>query len=461
MRNNKGYTLVELLIAMGIFGIVMLEIFNMMNNTSKLYLNGTYEIDLQAEAQQIVQQMEELMIDAEVSVSVNGAFNSDSVSQNGNYIEIINHDVTYKIEYEVVDSAVQDRFDESKTYQYGNIYLSAINSDGSSMANHELMGEYVECITMNMDEYESASKITLEFLLRNNMYSYNTSKDIYLRNDIGISGNRVPQASDDDYKYELEVLRYKSYNLSSLFNEDGNVYSYAILEGDHHVSVDSGSNYRINGGIGSSFTLETTNIFNSGGQWDSSAEAIIVALDDAGQEKFKIKIYTNPVSVGADGFGLFACDGNAAYQHRTPVRVEGVCLSEANITWQVDMDFDANTNFHPGPQTGDNVNITINGRATGGQEYEVRLDGSLNAQIDDSTNSIQFFAQNSMQTSGLFNLINAGGMLRLITTFEYDNGAVLTVYSYPYVTGVDMAEGLSNNYWNYCKSHTSSWPNPN
>ena len=71
LRNEKGFTLVELLVSMCILAIVMTELMALMFNSSKLYKNASFEVSLQSEAQQIIQQFEELAIDADTSVSYN------------------------------------------------------------------------------------------------------------------------------------------------------------------------------------------------------------------------------------------------------------------------------------------------------------------------------------------------------------------------------------------------------
>ena len=92
MKNNKGFTLVELLVTIAILSLVMVEIFSMMQNSSKLYMNGTYEVALQTEAQQIIQQMENLLIDANSSVSANY-----DASVSSDIIVVSNNDARYTI----------------------------------------------------------------------------------------------------------------------------------------------------------------------------------------------------------------------------------------------------------------------------------------------------------------------------------------------------------------------------
>ena len=63
MRNNKGYSLVELLISIAIFSLVMGGIISIMNTTSVFYRGGQQEVRLQEEAQIAINQIEELLID--------------------------------------------------------------------------------------------------------------------------------------------------------------------------------------------------------------------------------------------------------------------------------------------------------------------------------------------------------------------------------------------------------------
>ena len=62
--DKKGFTLVEMIVAMAVLAIVLGEIGVVLSNTTKIYSKGSYEISLQAEAQQAVQAMEDVMVNA-------------------------------------------------------------------------------------------------------------------------------------------------------------------------------------------------------------------------------------------------------------------------------------------------------------------------------------------------------------------------------------------------------------
>jgi len=62
--DNKGFTLVELLIAMAISVIVIASIAYFMNYSSKNYRNSNDEVTLQTEAQTILNQLSDLIMEA-------------------------------------------------------------------------------------------------------------------------------------------------------------------------------------------------------------------------------------------------------------------------------------------------------------------------------------------------------------------------------------------------------------
>ena len=432
MKNNKGYTLVELLIAMAIFAVVMAEVCNMMQQSSKLYLNGTYEIDLQTEAQQIVQQMEELLIDANVSVNVL----PNAVGLSVNDIEIVNHDVTYLIQYTQPNPSVS----------YGDIYLTVT---GASTAPNALMGEYVESLSLNMAEYETASKITLEIALRNDKYTYTTSKDIYLRNDIGLGGGRPTPSPEGNFDEELDVLRFREYNLSSEYNNNygGKAYTYRFQDG-----TTLNADYKITNS-GTTYYLETQTALNNG--HSRTAENMIDAIDpDTGAVAFTIKISTVEVKIGAAGYGLFYEYVDISDPITSPVHVQGIYLDGAtSIKWYLQAVENG---------TAQNLKEGSGSTYSGGSSY--RFPGDLYVQVDNldaeircdgNWNSILFEGKRMMYCDNYYQAIRNGCVLKMVTVFEFPTGPDLTVNSYMYPASANASDAMpadvSGIFWNNCR----------
>lgn len=429
MKNNKGYTLVELVVAMAIFAIIMAEVCNMMRQSSKLYLNGTYEIDLQTEAQQIVQQMEELLIDA--SVSINLTPNAAGLSVND-----IDIDGVYLIQYLQPDPSVS----------YGNIYLT---STGPYTANYELMGEYVESLSLNMAEYETASKITLEIALRNDQYTYSTSKDIYLRNDIGLGGGRPAPSQSGTFQEELDVLRFREYNLSSMYNHvagDKPNYIYRFKDGGPNTEFvirKSGDTYYVK-------ASDTLN--NSHGR--SSSEYMIDVIDpDTGSRVLTIKISTKKVKVGADGFGLFYgyyTDLNVS----SPVHVDGICLKNAtSVEWSVVAVDNGNPNTiasSANPMS-TSEKFDASGTSYTFPEGYMRMN-TLKGSIRDDWNSIYFESAKIEDCQHYYDALLNDGMFKVVTVFHFPTGPDLTVtsYLYPLQENSTLSPEAANHFWANC-----------
>ncbi len=313
LKSEKGFTLVELLVSMCILAIVMTELMALMFNSSKLYRNGAYEVSLQSEAQQIIQQFEELAIDADTSVSYNEATKVITINNKTGYDS-----------YEVSLSPVSGK-------DYNDLMLK-VNG-----GTPQIMGEYVKSISLNMANYDNASRVILVVEMENDKYAYNAAKDIYLRNDIGANDIHSSAVVGDQCDYELNVLRYHNYDIDALFS-NGEDYRYAFDSTDHleydftgpytKENIESATSELLD----ASFTVETTSTFNTGGD-DLSPQYKINAYKWDGSKYVvdkKIKIYSEPVQWGLGGYGCaFLGDTSADFDNY--FSVQGVSLDPIDI----------------------------------------------------------------------------------------------------------------------------------
>lgn len=67
--NNKGFSLVEILVAMAILGVVSLAIYSFMNTGARLYQKTSSDADIQTEAQLVANTISDLIIDCEINIS--------------------------------------------------------------------------------------------------------------------------------------------------------------------------------------------------------------------------------------------------------------------------------------------------------------------------------------------------------------------------------------------------------
>ena len=80
--NNKGFSLVELLIAMAILAVVSLCVYSFMNTGARLYGKTSSDADIQKEAQLVANTISDLIIDCEVNIRYDNTV-SDSIGSGG------------------------------------------------------------------------------------------------------------------------------------------------------------------------------------------------------------------------------------------------------------------------------------------------------------------------------------------------------------------------------------------
>ena len=83
--NNKGYSLVELVMTLGCFSIIMLAILLMMRTTIATYKDGLLEAKKQQEAQIVANQVADMIIDATNYGGGAAVKNAEGVVLSSNY----------------------------------------------------------------------------------------------------------------------------------------------------------------------------------------------------------------------------------------------------------------------------------------------------------------------------------------------------------------------------------------
>ena len=211
---NKGYTLVELLVAMAILVIMLMELYSVMANSSTIYRKGNYEVQLQNEAQQVVQQLEDLMVDCNGSIEYVSANKTLTISNNKidpstNTAEA----EIYTIKYEAPDPGA-------------GVYFGTLTYQKTGMGAAIPFADYVEDFDVDMSAYTN-DNVTVYVKFKNEDYSYAAAEDVYLRNEIGSGGTGESENTSSAKKF-IDVKRYAEYNLDKLFDEtiDGKKYDY-------------------------------------------------------------------------------------------------------------------------------------------------------------------------------------------------------------------------------------------
>lgn len=230
---NKGFSLVELIIVMAIMGILGLAVAGFIGTSSNQYKSATKEVDLQYEAQLTMNQIGDLLIDAQKGVkyesglatnpvevasaneesgvavqtagsnavsidnfaNVTGTDNASETDSNAastqaassdSKLIIYDSDCTYNIIYRPADSKIylrKDTVDEST----GNVVEG----------QESLMAEHVVGFTPDLSEAESKNSVKIVVDFKNGDKTYTSTQNFTMR-------NKVPVGKDVEYVPEPE-----------------------------------------------------------------------------------------------------------------------------------------------------------------------------------------------------------------------------------------------------------------
>lgn len=203
MRENRGLTLVELIITIAILAIVVASATSFMVTGSKSFTKGSADSELQREAELTVNQIEDMVIDTDGGLIVNDDANKTEL--------ILYHTEQVKDE---TDGTVTDKYvkesvswdksgDEMRYNKWDVTYDADTQSfiDGTQTAANQLLAERVSAFEVELDqEEETAADGTAREIVRSvqarvgyengfGRVEYATSPIITLRNRMLLSGD--------------------------------------------------------------------------------------------------------------------------------------------------------------------------------------------------------------------------------------------------------------------------------
>lgn len=207
-RKNSGFTLVELVIVMAIMGILGLAVVGFIGTSTKQYKYATKDVDLQYEAQLTMNQIGNLIIDAQKGVkyepaTVAAPVEVASVNPEAGYIAtasaeeasseeassdskliIYNKDCTYNIIYRASEHKIYLRKDTLDPA------TGAVKADGQG--KESLMAENVIGFTPDLSEAESKNSVGLVVDFKAGDKKYTSKQNFTMR-------NKVPTGADVEY----------------------------------------------------------------------------------------------------------------------------------------------------------------------------------------------------------------------------------------------------------------------
>lgn len=212
-RKNSGFTLVELVIVMAIMGILGLAVAGFIGTSTKQYKYASKDVDLQYEAQLTMNQIGDLIIDAQKGVKYEPATvaapvevasadpeagyvatasaeetsseeaSSEETSSDSKLI-IYNKDCTYNIIYRPSEHKIYLRKDTLDPA------TGAVKADGQG--KESLMAENVTGFTPDLSEAESKNSVGIVVDFKAGDKKYTSKQNFTMR-------NKVPTGADVEY----------------------------------------------------------------------------------------------------------------------------------------------------------------------------------------------------------------------------------------------------------------------
>ena len=253
-RKNSGFTLVELVIVMAIMGILGLAVTGFIGTSTKQYKYATKDVDLQYEAQLTMNQIGDLIIDAQKGVkyepaTVAAPVEVASVNPEAGYIAtasaeegqaeeasseetssdskliIYNKDCTYNIIYRPSEHKIYLRKDTLDPA------TGAVKADGQG--KESLMAENVIGFTPDLSEAESKNSVGIVVDFKAGDKKYTSKQNFTMR-------NKVPTGADVEYVAPAEPkdplyvrIYYKGNDVT------GSVINFASINNNNELEFTS------------------------------------------------------------------------------------------------------------------------------------------------------------------------------------------------------------------------------
>ncbi|MCR5799407.1 MAG: prepilin-type N-terminal cleavage/methylation domain-containing protein [Lachnospiraceae bacterium] len=159
MKNNKGFSLVELLVTFAIAAIVGVAIFGFMSFSSNSFRQTSTDVGLQYEQQIVVNQVRDVLLEASNAVGYDDATKSLYV-----YSQVMDTSVTPAVPSYVVEKIYLN--DEHEIYMAQFTYndVADVKKDDVDGLTGSLMAEEVEDITFDLSDIDkNIIKFTISF----------------------------------------------------------------------------------------------------------------------------------------------------------------------------------------------------------------------------------------------------------------------------------------------------------
>lgn len=168
---NQGFTLVELIVAIAILGVITLSAASFMSAGARTYSSVTYSLRLQYASQITMAHLQERIIDC------NGG-----IAWTGTDLYVLNVDSNDPSET-TKGTLHHFRYDSTD----GCIYYGESEPRGPTPLANDLLAEHVSAMSVSLDNTNSVATVNITFTRQNKTYT--AVQTLSLRNKPAISGD--------------------------------------------------------------------------------------------------------------------------------------------------------------------------------------------------------------------------------------------------------------------------------
>lgn len=228
-KNQKGFTLVELIIAVAILAIVTLAVCGFIVVGSRSYTSANTDIMLQQEAQLALNQISDVIIDTTDSISYN-------VGVQGEELQPVLKDSEYAGEATDKSLVVVNRKDDTSnndnasywfywSKDYEKIFFGEIEGIDAATTDAEIqnrfdnaldsldpdsaavLAEHVTNLSIDISQFEENRVVMISMSLENGNRTYSTSNNVTVRNRIALNTVNIdPMKRGDVFKLTTKTV---------------------------------------------------------------------------------------------------------------------------------------------------------------------------------------------------------------------------------------------------------------